>query len=34
MPTAGVASSGISGMGYFGFSPIAKEGQKPKEKTG
>ncbi len=33
MPTAGIASSGISGMGYFGFQPIAKEGQKPPEKV-
>ena len=26
MPTAGVASTGISGMGYFGFQPITKGG--------
>jgi hypothetical protein len=26
MPTAGVASTGISGMGYFGFQPLAKGG--------
>ena len=27
MPTAGVASTGISGMGYFGFQPIVKDGK-------
>jgi len=27
MPTAGVASTGISGMDYFGFQPIVKDGK-------